>query len=52
MPQMSPMYWEILFMVFIFSFLMMNTIIFFNMKMYPSQSLSKIFKVNQFKWKW
>nr|YP_010994960.1 ATP synthase F0 subunit 8 [Cletus schmidti]WOZ13968.1 ATP synthase F0 subunit 8 [Cletus schmidti] len=52
MPQMSPLWWEILFLVFIMSFMLMNMIIFYNKKMTPSQKSIEMIKVNQFKWKW
>nr|YP_009943340.1 ATP synthase F0 subunit 8 [Cletus punctiger]QOD41603.1 ATP synthase F0 subunit 8 [Cletus punctiger] len=52
MPQMSPLWWEILFLVFIMSFMLMNTIIFYNKKMLPKQKSIEMIKINQFKWKW
>nr|ASA69165.1 ATP synthase F0 subunit 8 [Clavigralla tomentosicollis] len=52
MPQMSPLWWEILFLLFIMSFMIMNTIIYYNKTPMPLQKQSKSIEINQFKWKW
>nr|UPL65640.1 ATPase subunit 8 [Hydarella orientalis] len=52
MPQMSPLWWEILFIFFIYLFIIMNTIIFYNKMPNMSTSLSKKQVFHQFKWKW
>nr|YP_010311856.1 ATP synthase F0 subunit 8 [Planusocoris schaeferi]UNA71164.1 ATP synthase F0 subunit 8 [Planusocoris schaeferi] len=52
MPQMAPLWWEVLFMLFMLSFFMMNIIMFFNLKMKNKNKLMKLIMVNQFKWKW
>nr|UPL65627.1 ATPase subunit 8 [Gralliclava horrens] len=52
MPQMAPLWWEILFILFIMSFMIMNTIIYYNKTPTPLQKHLKSMKINQFKWKW
>nr|QWX95529.1 ATP synthase subunit 8 [Latimbus concolor] len=51
MPQMAPLWWEILFLLFIMNFMMMSTIIYHN-KMYSPKQMKMKYKINQFKWKW
>nr|YP_009654865.1 ATP synthase F0 subunit 8 [Pseudomictis brevicornis]QCI09433.1 ATP synthase F0 subunit 8 [Pseudomictis brevicornis] len=53
MPQMAPLWWEILFTMFIVSFLFMNIIIYFN-KVFAQSDNLKDQKINaeEFKWKW
>nr|UPL65717.1 ATPase subunit 8 [Enoplops sibiricus] len=52
MPQMSPLWWEVLFFMFIMSFMFMNMIMYFNKKIEPKKMTSMEPKINQFKWKW
>nr|UPI55367.1 ATPase subunit 8 [Manocoreus sp.] len=53
MPQMSPLWWEMLFILFISSFMIMNMIIFYNKILSPTKySEGSNPKINQFKWKW
>nr|UPL65523.1 ATPase subunit 8 [Macropes robustus] len=51
MPQMAPLWWEILYLTFIILFLMMNTIMFFsfNKKIKTSITSTNIKTLN---WKW
>nr|YP_009306193.1 ATP synthase F0 subunit 8 [Panaorus albomaculatus]AOP18550.1 ATP synthase F0 subunit 8 [Panaorus albomaculatus] len=51
MPQMSPMWWETLFILFIMLYLMMNFIIYWmNNKNFNGNK--EYLKSNNFKWKW
>nr|YP_009754532.1 ATP synthase F0 subunit 8 [Myrmus lateralis]QIN90640.1 ATP synthase F0 subunit 8 [Myrmus lateralis] len=53
MPQMAPLWWEILFMVFIMLFILMSIVIYYNTMMLPKNqkySNNKIY--NQMNWKW
>nr|YP_009654904.1 ATP synthase F0 subunit 8 [Cazira horvathi]QCI09881.1 ATP synthase F0 subunit 8 [Cazira horvathi] len=52
MPQMSPLWWEILFILFILSFLTLNTMIYFNQKKFLKPKLigSVVFK--NMNWLW
>nr|YP_010736913.1 ATP synthase F0 subunit 8 [Idioscopus ventrispinus]WEP24800.1 ATP synthase F0 subunit 8 [Idioscopus ventrispinus] len=50
MPQMSPMWWLILMLMFNLLYLMMNTILYFNYKIMNKDSI-KINK-NKMNWKW
>nr|QWX95540.1 ATP synthase subunit 8 [Cebrenis supina] len=53
MPQMAPLWWELLFILFIVSFMIMNSIIYYNKIMLPKQTSNNMkSKVNQFKWMW
>nr|YP_010692655.1 ATP synthase F0 subunit 8 [Notobitus meleagris]WBV80530.1 ATP synthase F0 subunit 8 [Notobitus meleagris] len=53
MPQMAPLWWEILFIMFIAMFLLTNMVIYYNKQMNPNFNIeSKSYKINQFKWKW
>nr|YP_011002218.1 ATP synthase F0 subunit 8 [Picromerus viridipunctatus]WPO01479.1 ATP synthase F0 subunit 8 [Picromerus viridipunctatus] len=53
MPQMSPLWWEILFIVFLLTYMMHNILIYFNKK---NNLYSKTFiihkKVNNSNWMW
>nr|YP_009732578.1 ATP synthase F0 subunit 8 [Idiocerus salicis]QHS71297.1 ATP synthase F0 subunit 8 [Idiocerus salicis]WEP24852.1 ATP synthase F0 subunit 8 [Idiocerus sp.] len=50
MPQMSPMWWLTLMLIFNFSFLMMNSVIYFNYKVTNKCSVKMLkYKLN---WKW
>nr|QWX95528.1 ATP synthase subunit 8 [Merocoris curtatus] len=53
MPQMAPLWWELLFFLFIFSFMIMNTIIYYNKILTPKTSSEvSTSSTHQFKWKW
>nr|QWX95537.1 ATP synthase subunit 8 [Lucullia flavovittata] len=53
MPQMAPLWWELLFFTFIMSFIIMNIIMYFNKINYPKMINKMENKmINQFKWKW
>nr|YP_010692668.1 ATP synthase F0 subunit 8 [Homoeocerus bipunctatus]WBV80556.1 ATP synthase F0 subunit 8 [Homoeocerus bipunctatus] len=52
MPQMSPLWWEMLFMFFIISFIIMMMIMFFNSNSLNQKYNKKLIKINQLKWKW
>nr|UPL65756.1 ATPase subunit 8 [Physomerus sp.] len=52
MPQMSPLSWEILFTIFLMSFIIMNMIMYHNKMMIPKQLKIKVCVINQLKWKW
>nr|UPL65692.1 ATPase subunit 8 [Sinodasynus sp.] len=53
MPQMSPLWWETLFIMFIILFMMINMILFFNKPQSPKQNkMHKNNMINQFKWTW
>nr|YP_009472976.1 ATP synthase F0 subunit 8 [Notopteryx soror]AST10206.1 ATP synthase F0 subunit 8 [Notopteryx soror] len=53
MPQMAPLWWETLFILFIVKFLLMNTIMYFNKPYTPkSSSMQKSMSSNEFKWEW
>nr|UPL65653.1 ATPase subunit 8 [Petillopsis calcar] len=53
MPQMSPLWWELLFIWFLTSFLFMNMIMYFNKSYSPLKKLkSNNSMINEFKWKW
>nr|YP_010463243.1 ATP synthase F0 subunit 8 [Iphicrates gressitti]UUJ37767.1 ATP synthase F0 subunit 8 [Iphicrates gressitti] len=50
MPQMSPMWWDFLYMIFITLFLLMNTMIFFIKKFNQSMIMNKTNKMMNWKW--
>nr|UPL65795.1 ATPase subunit 8 [Megalotomus sp.] len=52
MPQMAPLWWDILFIIFIILFMWINTIIYFNKNL--KINFKKNIKLNNksFKWKW
>nr|QWX95520.1 ATP synthase subunit 8 [Salapia nigra] len=52
MPQMAPLWWELLFFMFIISFLAMNMIIFYNKTNSQKMKMNLMKEINQFKWKW
>nr|QWX95527.1 ATP synthase subunit 8 [Molipteryx lunata] len=52
MPQMAPLWWEILFIMFIMSFLFMNTIIYFNKIPNKKNTENESININNLKWKW
>nr|UBI44017.1 ATP synthase F0 subunit 8 [Eysarcoris gibbosus] len=51
MPQMAPLWWEILFLMFMLSYLMSTTLLYFNfkVKMNKNNCVMKLFNMN---WKW
>nr|YP_011009661.1 ATP synthase F0 subunit 8 [Hygia bidentata]WPV77653.1 ATP synthase F0 subunit 8 [Hygia bidentata] len=51
MPQMSPLWWEILYIMFLMSFMIINLIMYYNKNFNPKNNLKKKDK-HQFKWKW
>nr|AJF94299.1 ATP synthase F0 subunit 8 [Corizus sp. 'albomarginatus'] len=51
MPQMSPLWWELLYIMFILLFMIMMIIIYYNKNYkYKNNIISK--KINQLNWKW
>nr|QCF45709.1 ATP synthase F0 subunit 8 [Anthocoris kerzhneri] len=52
MPQMAPLWWETLFILFTMSFIMMSMIMYYNMKINPQKMNKMSIKINHFKWKW
>nr|QEI26521.1 ATP synthase F0 subunit 8 [Eurydema ventralis] len=52
MPQMAPLWWEVLFIMFMITFMMFNVMIYFN----SSKSINNKNKINkksfQFNWTW
>nr|YP_010374269.1 ATP synthase F0 subunit 8 [Deroploa parva]QVD38891.1 ATP synthase F0 subunit 8 [Deroploa parva] len=52
MPQMAPMWWEILFVCFILSFLMVNVIIYFNMNMKINMNKNMKKSFTNMNWMW
>nr|YP_010463308.1 ATP synthase F0 subunit 8 [Pirkimerus japonicus]UUJ37832.1 ATP synthase F0 subunit 8 [Pirkimerus japonicus] len=51
MPQMSPMLWETLYLIFILSFMIMNTIMYFNFSKKMDMKVMMKLK-NMLIWKW
>nr|YP_010310390.1 ATP synthase F0 subunit 8 [Melanacanthus marginatus]UMY75925.1 ATP synthase F0 subunit 8 [Melanacanthus marginatus] len=53
MPQMAPLWWEILFILFIMSFIFMNTIIYYNKNLKSIKSVQSNKLLNkELNWKW
>nr|QWX95535.1 ATP synthase subunit 8 [Paralycambes pronotalis] len=52
MPQMAPLWWELLFVMFIWLFMMISMIIYFNKMNNPEVMGSKSIETNQKNWKW
>nr|YP_011009674.1 ATP synthase F0 subunit 8 [Hygia opaca]WPV77666.1 ATP synthase F0 subunit 8 [Hygia opaca] len=52
MPQMSPMWWEVLYIMFLLSYIFITMIIYYNKKTSPQNNLNKKMSIYQFKWKW
>nr|YP_010222553.1 ATP synthase F0 subunit 8 [Glaucias dorsalis]UCC46003.1 ATP synthase F0 subunit 8 [Glaucias dorsalis] len=53
MPQMAPLWWEILFLMFIMSFIMMSIMIYFlNNIMIKNKNISNKININQLNWPW
>nr|QCI09186.1 ATP synthase F0 subunit 8 [Geotomus sp. FS-2019] len=52
MPQMAPLWWTTLFMMFILSFMTMNMIIFHLPCMQKGESDATIKTLNSLNWKW
>nr|UPL65782.1 ATPase subunit 8 [Anacestra spiniger] len=51
MPQMAPLWWDILFIYFLMVFLMINMLIYFNKNYKPLTNMMKK-SINSMKWKW
>nr|YP_010373763.1 ATPase subunit 8 [Ninus insignis]UPI55264.1 ATPase subunit 8 [Ninus insignis] len=51
MPQMSPMMWDILFMFFILSFMLMNSLMYW-FKSFKSSYKKNNIKMKNINWKW
>nr|AVJ52273.1 ATP synthase F0 subunit 8 [Diolcus variegatus] len=52
MPQMSPLYWEVLSLTFILCLTMMSTIIYHHPKIYMNNNINMKTTFNQINWKW
>nr|YP_010315908.1 ATP synthase F0 subunit 8 [Leptocorisa lepida]UNA68814.1 ATP synthase F0 subunit 8 [Leptocorisa lepida] len=52
MPQMAPIWWEMLFLMFLMMFMLMNSIIYFNKTMTMMKMKKESIKIKQIKWKW
>nr|YP_010231158.1 ATP synthase F0 subunit 8 [Paralimna concors]QSV37201.1 ATP synthase F0 subunit 8 [Paralimna concors] len=52
MPQMAPMGWLSLFLIFFFTFLLFNMMNYFSFMPVSSQSNKFSYKSNSFNWKW
>nr|UPL65289.1 ATPase subunit 8 [Appolonius crassus] len=51
MPQMSPMWWEILFFMFLMTYIMVNTIMYWN-KNNEMKNMKYNSTTNNMNWKW
>uniref|UniRef100_A0AAU7YT69 ATP synthase F0 subunit 8 n=1 Tax=Rhopalus latus TaxID=238591 RepID=A0AAU7YT69_9HEMI len=51
MPQMSPLWWEVLYIIFIMMFMVMIIIMYYNKNFKLSSSIYNK-KINQSNWKW
>uniref|UniRef100_A0AAU7YRW0 ATP synthase F0 subunit 8 n=1 Tax=Rhopalus nigricornis TaxID=3151526 RepID=A0AAU7YRW0_9HEMI len=51
MPQMSPLWWEMLYIIFIMMFMIMIIIMYYN-KNFKLKSIIYNKKINQLNWKW
>nr|AVJ52279.1 ATP synthase F0 subunit 8 [Hotea curculionoides] len=52
MPQMAPLYWELLFFMFILSMITVGIIIYHSPKISSETELTKKQVTNQINWKW
>nr|YP_010626158.1 ATP synthase F0 subunit 8 [Dybowskyia reticulata]WBK02994.1 ATP synthase F0 subunit 8 [Dybowskyia reticulata] len=52
MPQMAPLWWELLFLMFLMTYMIMNTLIYFMPKSYLDMLNKKNKSINQINWKW
>nr|YP_009346656.1 ATP synthase F0 subunit 8 [Graphosoma rubrolineatum]API85472.1 ATP synthase F0 subunit 8 [Graphosoma rubrolineatum] len=52
MPQMAPLWWELLFLVFLMTYLIVNNMIYFMPKTSIKPSNHKNKTYNQINWKW
>nr|YP_010999375.1 ATP synthase F0 subunit 8 [Arma koreana]WPM93260.1 ATP synthase F0 subunit 8 [Arma koreana] len=52
MPQMSPLWWEVLFIIFVMTYFMFNIMIYFNKKNSLINKNSKNNKTNNLNWMW
>nr|ALO71129.1 ATP synthase F0 subunit 8 [Staphylinidae sp. 1 EF-2015] len=51
MPQMAPLNWLVLFIMFIITFLLFNSLNYFSFKYSPKSNLSKKI-ISEINWKW
>nr|YP_009454509.1 ATP synthase F0 subunit 8 [Gonopsis affinis]AUF71504.1 ATP synthase F0 subunit 8 [Gonopsis affinis] len=52
MPQMAPMMWDLLFIYFMMSFMLMNILIYFMQKKLIKKMKTWNYKNNEMNWKW
>nr|UPX88567.1 ATP synthase F0 subunit 8 [Palomena prasina] len=52
MPQMAPLWWEILFLMFIMMYMTTSIFIYFSISKKLSSSIKKNETINQLKWLW
>nr|UEP16622.1 ATP synthase F0 subunit 8 [Megalotomus costalis] len=52
MPQMAPMWWDILYIIFIILFLLINMIIYFNKNLKINYKMINKLNNEEIKWKW
>nr|YP_009654670.1 ATP synthase F0 subunit 8 [Hoplistodera incisa]QCI09199.1 ATP synthase F0 subunit 8 [Hoplistodera incisa] len=52
MPQMAPLWWEILFIIFFMTFLIINIMVYFSMNKSMKIKTSDNKKSNQLNWTW
>nr|DAZ87589.1 TPA_asm: ATP synthase F0 subunit 8 [Euschistus heros] len=52
MPQMSPLWWEMLFIIFILTYLVMTTLVYFIISPRVKISSNKKIKSSEMKWLW
>nr|UPL65821.1 ATPase subunit 8 [Alloeorhynchus sp.] len=52
MPQMAPLWWTVLFIMFISAMLLTMMLTYFNWNPQPSSSLNIKHSPNQYSWKW
>nr|YP_009654891.1 ATP synthase F0 subunit 8 [Eocanthecona thomsoni]QCI09868.1 ATP synthase F0 subunit 8 [Eocanthecona thomsoni] len=52
MPQMSPLWWEVLFMMFIFTFMLFNIMIYFTNKNMMINKMTYYKKIKNLTWMW
>nr|YP_009445567.1 ATP synthase F0 subunit 8 [Picromerus griseus]ATV99244.1 ATP synthase F0 subunit 8 [Picromerus griseus] len=49
---MSPLWWEILFMIFLLTYMMFNIMIYFNNKNTINSKITNYKKINNMNWMW
>nr|AVJ52299.1 ATP synthase F0 subunit 8 [Symphylus caribbeanus] len=52
MPQMAPLYWEVLFIMFVISLVLMSVIIYHSPKISSVSEMKSTMDINQINWKW